>query len=435
MESVPGANGCTNGVSSVSNNKDTPKERLRNHKLTPTCICIDSRNKFAFTGSKDGTVIKWCLENRKILNKINSISRKHMENEEKKLQEKHHHKHINCIAISSDDKFLATGGWDKSIRIWSPVDLSWIHTFSKHRQEVTALAFRIGFPLLYSGSADRSVMLWTLEDDDNRCFVDDLYGHESPITSIDILRKDRVLTSGGRDQTIRIWKIVEQSQNVFESKHQSVDIARFIDDKTFVTGGEDGSILIWSTMKRKFVLQLSNAHPMQLSHESTPETTKGYTKFDQKGLKSWISALATYVFDKDKQNGRKRMKLNNGEKSLMVHDDPDESGDASDGDSSSSEDEELEANNCSDSKDFALVASGSCNSEIRVWIVKKSSGKFSMKLAKTFTSSGFVNDLRFTSDGKKLLAAIGQEHRLGRWWTLKNAKNRLDVFDTSDITS
>lgn len=38
---------------------------------------------------------------------------------------------------------------------------------------------------------------------------------------------------------------------------------------------------------------------------------------------------------------------------------------------------------------------------------------------------GFVNDIQFAAGGKFLAAAIGQEHRLGRWWREKDAKNCL----------
>ena len=40
---------------------------------------------------------------------------------------------------------------------------------------------------------------------------------------------------------------------------------------------------------------------------------------------------------------------------------------------------------------------------------------------------GFVNSVRFSSDGLQLVAAVGQEHRLGRWWRLKQARNSLAV--------
>ena len=42
--------------------------------------------------------------------------------------------------------------------------------------------------------------------------------------------------------------------------------------------------------------------------------------------------------------------------------------------------------------------------------------------------TGFVNALKFAQDGKYLIAGIGQEHRLGRWWRLKDAKNSICVI-------
>lgn len=41
---------------------------------------------------------------------------------------------------------------------------------------------------------------------------------------------------------------------------------------------------------------------------------------------------------------------------------------------------------------------------------------------------GFVNALKFSRDGKTLVAGIGQEHKLGRWWRIKNAKNALCII-------
>ncbi len=41
------------------------------------------------------------------------------------------------------------------------------------------------------------------------------FGHQDSITGIDSLLRERAITSGGRDGSVRIWKIVEESQLVF----------------------------------------------------------------------------------------------------------------------------------------------------------------------------------------------------------------------------
>uniref|UniRef100_A0A6G1SBH1 U3 small nucleolar RNA-interacting protein 2 n=1 Tax=Aceria tosichella TaxID=561515 RepID=A0A6G1SBH1_9ACAR len=386
--------------------------KLKNHRLPLTCVCLDSKNKFAFTASKDGSIIKWCLSTKKILNKVNSI-KKNEAKKSQKLAERNHVKHINAIAISSDDKFLATGGWDRKVRIWSPTDLKWLHTFTLHRQEITTLAFRRGHHTLYSGSADKSVMLWTLEDDDNRCFVDSLIGHEAPITSMDTSRRERVLTAGGLDQSIRIWKIVEGAQTVFQSKHGSADVSKFIDDKTFVSGGEDGSIILWTTMKRSPLCNVTKAHGID-------EKTK---------LNNWITSLATYQLKQGKKGSHekpsKRMKLDDdviagGESNEDASDKEDKSDEDDDEEEQGEKIDEPHGPEIGQQAE-ALVASGSCNSKLHIWKLIKNN----LVLHKSIDCPGFINDLQFTSDGKKI--DCGLRHRAS-FWPLDGQEGDEELF-------
>lgn len=41
---------------------------------------------------------------------------------------------------------------------------------------------------------------------------------------------------------------------------------------------------------------------------------------------------------------------------------------------------------------------------------------------------GFVNHIRFTEGGRKLVCAVGQEHKNGRWWKEADAKNSIVVI-------
>lgn len=59
-----------------------------------------------------------------------------------------------------------------------------------------------------SCSSDKTVKVWNL---DEMMYVETLFGHMSAVTSIDALTRDRAITAGGRDNTVRIWKIPEES--------------------------------------------------------------------------------------------------------------------------------------------------------------------------------------------------------------------------------
>lgn len=115
-----------------------------------------------------------------------------------------------------------------------------------------SLAFRRGANQLYSASHDRTVKLWNV---DERSYIETLFGHQDQITDIDTLARERCVTTGGRDKTARMWKIVEESQLVFRGGAQvkekdgsgtvryaegCLDCIALVDEDMFVTGGDSG---------------------------------------------------------------------------------------------------------------------------------------------------------------------------------------------------
>ena len=310
---------------------------------------------------------------------------------------------VNCIAISTDSKFIASGDDSNLIMIWNIKlqeetsnahlnnDLERIHVFRGHRSPVSGLAFRIGSHTLYSCAHDRSVKVWNL---DEMGYVETLFGHQDKITGIDAGIRERVLTSGGRDGTVRIWKIVEESQLVYnaptvayENKGEnsktsgavgsaSVDSIKLLDEQHFITCGEDGHLSLWNVNRKKPVCTIPRAHG------SDP------TNNDPR----WISAIATQ-------------------------------------------------------HNTDLIVSASCDGIVRLWkctekfrslveiaaipldnflidITDKSSSIESWK-------SGFVNAVCVHPTGRALIIGIGQEHRLGRWWRFKEARNGIIVLPLS----
>ncbi|XP_046853552.1 U3 small nucleolar RNA-interacting protein 2-like isoform X2 [Xenia sp. Carnegie-2017] len=225
---------------------------LTGHRLSLTCLCISSNDKYVFSGSKDCSIVKW---NLLIGCKEGKIPSGHV-----KCGNNENHGHIGhvfAIAISSDGKFLASGGQDKLIRIWNPEDLTHIHTFKGHREAVTGLAFRHESNQLFSASKDRTVKIWSL---DEMTFVDTLFGHEDGVTAIDCMRSEQAVTSGGRDSSIRLWKVVAESQLVFNGAGGSIDCLRMINEKTFVSGSDDGSLSLWNVTKKKPLYTIHKAH-------------------------------------------------------------------------------------------------------------------------------------------------------------------------------
>ncbi|KAF5302273.1 hypothetical protein FQA39_LY10312 [Lamprigera yunnana] len=316
----------------------------KEHKKTITCLCLSSNNEYMYTGSKDGSIVKWSLLEYK---KVGCIP--FQKNNQEKF--KGHTKQILCMTLSSDDKYMIVGDATAIIQVWNPFNLEHIGSLKGHRDLVTGLICRRDTHTLYSCSNDRSIKVWAL---DEMSYVETLYGHQDKITSIDVLSKERPITSGGRDASIRIWKIVEESQLIYNCHSGCIDVVRLVNEGHFISGGDDGNICVWTVSKKKPLYTVTEAHGCD-STNSQP---------------NWITSLTSLI-------------------------------------------------------NTDLIASGSNDGHIRLW--KLENGFRKITLLFSIEVKGFVNNLTFTSDGKYLLAGIGNEHRLGRWSVIKNAKNGIVI--------
>lgn len=116
-------------------------------------------------------------------------------------------------------------------------------------------------------------------------YIETLFGHQAPVLNVDALMRETAVSVGGRDKSVRYWKVPEESQLVFRgggrsgwedvlqdadledemnvdadgeakpkksrkaggNSHQkfvegSIESVAMIDESTFVSGGDSGYV-------------------------------------------------------------------------------------------------------------------------------------------------------------------------------------------------
>lgn len=68
------------------------------------------------------------------------------------------------MAVSPNDKLLASGSQDRTAKLWSLTDMSQLGVFRGHRRGIWCVQFSPVDQVLASASADGAIKLWGLHD-------------------------------------------------------------------------------------------------------------------------------------------------------------------------------------------------------------------------------------------------------------------------------
>ncbi|RMZ80602.1 hypothetical protein DV738_g2699, partial [Chaetothyriales sp. CBS 135597] len=282
---------------------------------------------YAYTVSKDRTLIKWELQ-PPVQSKPSSTTENSGSNATQKaphpgkrrpkqlafvkgivttVDKNASHGHVGpilTVAASPDGQFVATGGADNRLIIWSAESLQPLKTFYTHRDSVLSLAFarsttsQSGYGAqLFSASADRSIKTYNLASVDSLAYVETLFGHQDHVCSVVSMTVDQCLSAGSRDRSARLWKVVDETQLKFLADSSardryhagSLDCVAALPPAAFVTGDDAGAIRLWSIHKKKALYTIQASHGVdqpppleEVSSESDPRVIEALKQTDRR---------------------------------------------------------------------------------------------------------------------------------------------------------
>ena len=113
-----------------------------------------------------------------------------------------HQQLINSVAFSPDGLYIASGSFDKSVKIWGR-DGTFVATLRGHVGSVYSVVWSADSRMVLSGSKDSTVKLWSMK---TKRLSEDLPGHADEVFCIDWDPSGGSAASGGKDRVLRIWR-------------------------------------------------------------------------------------------------------------------------------------------------------------------------------------------------------------------------------------
>lgn len=129
---------------------------LTKHRSKINCIAVFKDERRFVCGSDDGKLIVWDSDWSDDLNPMRHLG-------DRRKRKDGHTAGINCIEILTDER-IVSGSKDNTIRIWSKESGNCMHTM-KCNDEINSLAILFDGQIICSGSANCSVRVWDIKED------------------------------------------------------------------------------------------------------------------------------------------------------------------------------------------------------------------------------------------------------------------------------
>jgi small GTP-binding protein len=190
-------------------------------------VAVAADGSRAMSGSADGAVRVWDLQDRKLVARLEG-----------------HSGWVNAISMTPDGRLACSGGEDGTVRLW---DLDAEAPVIAHRARggaVAAVAMTPDGAAICSGGQDGVVRVWDLPVGRQ---IAGFEGHSGWVNGLSITADGRRICSGGDDGLVGVWSVEARRPSAMLRGHTGLvkSVAMTPDGKLACSGGEDRTVRVW----------------------------------------------------------------------------------------------------------------------------------------------------------------------------------------------
>ncbi|KAE8298467.1 U3 small nucleolar RNA-interacting protein 2 RRP9-like protein [Larimichthys crocea] len=318
---------------------------------------------------------------------------------------------ITCLVITTDEKYIFSSAKDCSIIKWDVESGKKLHTVPGgrkgtedrhvgHTAHVLCMAVSSDGKYLATGDMNKLIMIWEAET------CKHLYkftGHKGPVSGLSFRKGSHDLYSASHDRSVKVWNVDENAyvETLFGHQDAITGLDSLSRERCVTAGGRDRSVRVWKIAEESQLV--FHGHQGSIDCIQLINEEHMITGADDGSVSLW--------------SVNKKKPLSTVKQAHGCH-----------GDEGLEQPHWVASVAALQNSDTVASGASGCshNSQVQLW--KCGQNYRSLEPLFSVPVSGFVNSLKFSSSGQFLVAGVGQEHRLGRWWRIKEARNGIYII-------
>nr|ANC28032.1 WD-repeat protein [Polyporus umbellatus] len=209
--------------------------------------------RFMFTGSQDRTIKMWDLSSVPLVASSDEEGA-HTVKCRSLTTHKAHEKDINSLDVAPNDRMLVSGSQDRTAKVWEidyvvsstgvRGELRLLGICKGHKRGVWCVRFGRAERVLATGSGDKTVKLWSL--DDFTC-MKTFEGHTNSVLRVDFINAGMQMVSAASDGLVKLWNVRDETCAATLDNHEDKVWALAVssDESIIVSGAADSVVTFW----------------------------------------------------------------------------------------------------------------------------------------------------------------------------------------------